>query len=371
MLCTRGPIVQVLRLAVLTAALGVAFAGTATAQDRPAFAPAVNRVIDDVIQPGYAALEEAASRQAELMGALCSAPNAETLDAAHDGFSDLVAAWSRVEMFRFGPAREDNRFERLFFWPDRRGRGLRQVQALIAEEDGSALSPETLQDKSVAVQGLLALEYVLHGTGAETLLEDSGYRCRYGLAIAQAVESTASGITAHWTTADGFAAVMRTAGPENTFYKSHGEAVQDFLRAASEQLQIVRDLKLGAAVGETPGKAKPKRAPFWRSDLTLASIAVNLDAVDTLFADGGIDALLPANVVRWSEMRSFELAQAQRVIAQLGETGEPWTVLASETEPHGRLVYAQIPLESAIRVVSERYPGALGLILGFNSLDGD
>ncbi len=70
-----------------------------------------------------------------------------------------------------GPAREDNRFERLFFWPDRRGRGLRQVQGILAEEDETATDPATLYQKSVAVQGLLALDFVLSGEGNETLVE--------------------------------------------------------------------------------------------------------------------------------------------------------------------------------------------------------
>jgi predicted lipoprotein len=69
---------------------------------------------------------------------------------------------------RFGPVTEENRLERILFWPDRKGIGLKQVQAAIAGEDATAADPQTLPGKSVAMQGLGALEFVLFGTGSDS-----------------------------------------------------------------------------------------------------------------------------------------------------------------------------------------------------------
>ena len=55
---------------------------------------------------------------------------------------------------------EDNRFERVLFFPDRKSTGLKQVQAALAKPEDSVTTMETLKDKSVAMQGLGALEFV-------------------------------------------------------------------------------------------------------------------------------------------------------------------------------------------------------------------
>jgi predicted lipoprotein len=53
------------------------------------------------------------------------------------------------------------------------------VQELLAKQDPTATDAATLRGKSVAMQGLQALEFVLYGTGSETLATGDDYRCRY------------------------------------------------------------------------------------------------------------------------------------------------------------------------------------------------
>ncbi len=219
------------------------------------------------------------------MDQLCREPNRENLAAARTSFKSLVDAWSGVEIVRFGPIRSENRFERLFFWPDRRSRGLKQVQALVAKQQTDAPSPNDLQKKSVAVQGLLALEFVLHGTGSETLSEAGNDRCELGKSMARAIELTISAVLEDWTKPGGYAETLQQPAADNPIYRSQEEVLQEILRAASEQLQIVRNLKIGAVIGDLPAKAKPKRAPFWCSDLTLVSLDRNLESVRGLFSE--------------------------------------------------------------------------------------
>ncbi len=80
-------------------------------------------------------------------------------------FDDVVDAWFRIYFLRFGPLVEENRFERIYFWPDPRGVILRQVGALLGEADPESLDPDRLAEKSVAVHGLPALEYAIFGSG--------------------------------------------------------------------------------------------------------------------------------------------------------------------------------------------------------------
>lgn len=336
----------------------------------PDFETAVATVIERAIVPAHESFSDAATAQAMTMERLCAQPGAGSLVDARAAFETLVLAWSRIEMFRFGPARTENRFEKLFYWPDRKGRGLKQVQAILATEDETASTAKTLSQKSVAVQGLPALEFVLFGTGADALASGSSFRCAYGLAIASVVADNAEALLAGWTEAGSFADDMRGAGGAESPYQSHQEVVQDLLRAASEQVQIVRDLKISASIGADPERAKPKRAPFWRSDLTLATMVANLNGVEVLLSSGLV-ALLPEAEVRHASALDFELGQARKTLDGLKSTGSDWIALAGQTEGHQKLAYALIPLAGAIRVIAESFPAALGLTLGFNSLDGD
>ena len=355
---------------ILVAAAAVSLAMGAPARAEPAFAEAVDRVIDAAIVPTHRAFAEAAAARVPKIDALCAAPSAGALEAARDGFADVLVAWSRVEMFRFGPARVGNRFEKIFYWPDRKGRGLRQIQRLLATEDASATTADGLAAKSVAVQGLPALEFVLFGTGADGLAAGAAYRCAYAAALARVVAANAAALLDGWTAAGGYADVMRAAGPGTGPYQTPGEAVQELLRALSVQLEVVRDLKVAPSLGDGLAAAKPKRAPFWRSDLTLATIQANLEGVDSLL-QGGLNDALPAADRSLADSVAFELAQARRTVSALRETGRPWLELAATEETYQRLVSLKFPVGGAGQVIGSRYPQAMGLVLGFNSLDGD
>jgi predicted lipoprotein len=127
--------------------------------------------LTEVIRPSYAALAAATGSLDDKVAALCKQPSAAALQAAKDAFAGAVDAWSKVEIFRFGPIVQDRRYERLFYWPDPKGIGLRQVQDALAKRDEDLTLPYELSAKSVALQGLPALEYLLYGDGAEALTE--------------------------------------------------------------------------------------------------------------------------------------------------------------------------------------------------------
>jgi len=67
------------------------------------------------------------------------------LKEARNAFATTVDAWSKVEIFRFGPINEDHRFDRLFYWPDPKSIGLKQVQDALAHRDQAATLPYALQ----------------------------------------------------------------------------------------------------------------------------------------------------------------------------------------------------------------------------------
>lgn len=326
----------------------------------------------DLMGGRYAALAESAGVLTQRFEELCDRPEAIALAATRQAARAAILDFARVELVRFGPARENNRFERLFFWPDRRGRGLQQVQRILHDEDDSATTVESLQQKSVAVQGLLALDFVLNGQGGETLaLPPAGFRCRYGRAIAGAIHQTAVELRDGWRGPDGFAAVMDAAGPDNPTFHEPGEVAQIWLQAAREQLEVTLKYKLLAVLGDDPQSARPKRLPFWRSGLGIATAAANVDAVRELFRDGRLDALLDEDNARLADELGFELDHALEAMNEALDGAAGDAALLADPDRHEALIYATSPVGGALQILAERYPEALGLITGFNALDGD
>ncbi len=123
---------------------------------------------------------------------------------------------------------------------------------------------------------------------------------------------------------------MREA--EGNIYRTHGEVVQDLVKAAAEEIQIVGDFKLGNVVGDSLADARPRLAPFWRSGLALASIAANIDGVAALGAV--VAAILPEADAEMGGALAFELSRARDAVAWLADENRPLAeILAEPDEP--------------------------------------
>ena len=98
----------------------------------------VTRSIADFVRPGYVRFHDATTALDKAAANLCKAPSDASLEAARAAFSSAIDSWSQIEIIRFGPVTEENRLERILFWPDRKSIGLKQVQAALADRDRTA-----------------------------------------------------------------------------------------------------------------------------------------------------------------------------------------------------------------------------------------
>ncbi len=276
----------------------------AAAQEEDALSPrAVNeaavpsvmaRAVDGFIIPGYRDLAEATNSLSDASAALCKSPSDATLDVARSAFSSVVQAWSAIEIIRLGPALEQNRFERFLFYPDRKSTGRKQVQAILAKQDESATTAESLKGKSVAVQGLGALELVLYGNGAEILSSGSGgFRCRYGLAVSQNLRNIAGEFLAEWEKPDGIQAAWKKPGTSNPLFRDNKEAATELLGVLVHSVEMVKDQRLrpfyAGTIDGKPDKGRPKLAIYWRSVNTMPAISANFSALQRLFDTAGME----------------------------------------------------------------------------------
>lgn len=362
-----------IRSTMLLLAVAICVATTATAgmaQAEP-LSPkqAAMHAVESYFQPGHRRLLTEARKLEDRMRELCAAPEPRRLGNARDQFGALVTAWSRIELVRFGPALRDNRIERILFWPDRRGIGLRQVQAVLAAEDERATNPKTLHAKSVAAQGLIALEYALFGTGSDKLTgHANSFRCRYALAIAGNIAGVAGELHARWTATNGIAAQLVNPSATNTVYRTDQEVMSQIIGVLAHGLEAIRDTRIKPMLGSSASDARPRAALFWRSGKTIASVRANFIGLRTLFEQARIADTLPPASAAVANAIQFEFRNVDRSLSALTL---PIDRAVIDSNQRGKLEYLVILSQSLQKLIGQDVSVALGLSVGFSSADGD
>lgn len=329
----------------------------------------VAKSIGDFVRPGYSRFRDTTASLGQAVNSLCKTPSYASLGAARDAFSATVDSWSSIEIIRFGPVTEKNRLERILFWPDRKSIGLKQVQAVLADKDPTATDATQFAGKSVAMQGLGALEFVLYGTGAEELSGEAGtFRCAYGLAISKNLETISGELATEWADPAGFSQKWREFGPQNPLYRDGSEALAELLEVFINGLELIRDQRLGGFLGADEKADKPRQAVFWRSGKTADVLAANMEGLKALLDASGIAPALP-ETARWiGQSADFEFNNA--ITAAKAARGPVAEVLADPAK-RGKLAYFGMVTSSLSEIFGTRLTAELGLTAGFSSLDGD
>ncbi|MCV9962372.1 hypothetical protein OIU34_10720 [Pararhizobium sp. BT-229] len=333
----------------------------------------MQKAVDDFIRPGYRDLMEGTESLAEAAHVLCEKPSEETLGDVQMTFDEVVQQWSTIEIVRVGPVIEGNRFERFLFFPDRKSTGLKQVQRILATNDETATSAETLKGKSVAAQGLGALEYVLYGTGAEVLAsEKNGFRCRYGAAIADNLKSVATELSAEWEKPDGVQAAWKKPGPDNPVYRDGKEAATELLGILVHGVESIRDQRLrpfyAGIIKGVPDKGHPKLAIYWRSGNTMPALSANFMALQTLFNTADMQALLPDD--KRSMVRAINYV-LQAIVDDADQIDLPIDEAIADEEQRGRLNRILQNTNDVLQRLNLDFGAAIGLGAGFSFADGD
>src|SRR5262245_61558009 len=87
----------------------IPLAPASAARAETAHAAIARAALTEVVRPGYAALADETAALGEKVGVLCETPSADSLETARKAFASAVAAWSMVEILRFGPIVENHR----------------------------------------------------------------------------------------------------------------------------------------------------------------------------------------------------------------------------------------------------------------------
>ncbi len=356
-----------LLLAVLLAVL----AAPAFAQSAIPNREIVEGAVDGYIRPAFAQFAEEAGALRQDVAALCAAPSAEALMETQDQFRATIIAFSRIEFVRIGPLRIADRYERLLFWPDRKGIALRQVQSALAEQDPTAAAPETLQEKSVAMQGLVALEYLLFGTGSGDLGSGAAaYRCTYAAASSSLIAGLADTLSTEWhdDSPTGHKAALTDPKPDAEEYRTELEAQERLASTLIHGTETIRDQRIMPILGTAQGSPKPRSALFWRSKMTAPALAANFDGLHDFFLAARYPDAVGAQNAWVANGAIFEFENAARAAAAITD---PIEQAVADPVQFDALKYMSIITGSLDNLLGENLAAMLGLAVGFSALDGD
>ena len=241
----------------------------------------------------------------------------------------------------------------------------------MRSRDPDALEAETLRGKSVAVQSMTALERVLFDKSSERLAsgtEAAVFACGFGAAVAANVAYQGGRVLDEWSKSPSYADYMLNPGFHTPIYVDSNSVAASLVATFTFALEFLRDRKIYGPLGREPGRAKPKRTQWRLSGLGLHSLTLNIQALKDLYTISGLGEVLPEKE-RWiasSARSNFELAA--EVLADL-EKSLPDAV--GDPAQRDRLIYLGKLMRNLQRLLGEETPRALGVVLGFEGVDGD
>ena len=319
------------------------------------------------IRPSYEALVLATSALEKSMHSFCAKPNAQRRETIEQGFEKALLSWSRIDHIRFGPISQKNRISRFVFWPDHKNIGLKQVKKALRRKNKSVLSLKRLQGKSVALQGLSALEFLLYGKGRNKLAKKKSFRCAYAKTITKNLALMSRQTLQGWRDGSPFAQHFLHPNKDNPVYLKEDEITLALFLSFTTELKIVYHLKLGRPLGKSLKKSKPRRAAFWRSGLSYKVIEANMKGVADLF-DRVFGTLVSRSDPGVEEGVLNDFEQVSRDLK--GFTSPIQQAVYDKTARAGLLnlqkLVDQIKTSAGRAIIK-----AADLSMGFNALDGD
>lgn len=332
----------------------------------------VERSIESYIRPAMTQFATVSAVLPEKVASVCAASNAETKAQFSAQFSEVVRSFGSINFLRFGPLVADDRLSRLAFLPDPRGIAQRQIRKVYGNADAGVSNQEELKGKSVALQGLTALQLIAFDADTRVVLGDDGktreFTCAYARAIAGNVAMIAAELDAAWQDPDGYSAHLLKPDAGSDRIRTSKEGIEMIFNALVTGMIIVKDQDILPSLGKKHGKAKPNRVPFSRSANGLDYLLSELNGIRRALAaaEYGLDldeefAWLPGSLDYEFENAETLLSGMRTPIRQTLKTGQTY----------GQMTVLVITLDSIRDTMALELAGALDLSGGFNALDGD
>lgn len=318
------------------------------------------------ILPAYQHLASEAGELAEAATSLCQTPDQQHLENTRQAFTDTLDAWQHISHVQFGPVQFLMRNYSIQYWPDRKGIGRRQLQAVLQMPADTPFDDEFFHQASISIKGLPALEQLLYREDALRALQGTGLDCRLTQAIANNVAQMAQGISADWQ--QEYEAMLAPQSADDDEAGPVPDLSIDLMKSLVEPIELIRDTKLRAVMGRGPDATYPHRAENWLSGHSLANIRANMEAAQQLYYGdtAGLDQLL--RQAGQEQLADRIVSQFKQIDAQLAPLGDS---LTQALEQHYDTLSALAADLKVLNTTLNDAMLALDVQLGFNSRDGD
>ncbi len=291
----------------------------------------------------------------------CEQPDEDKLNSLRAINRQTFLTWQAVQHLRFGPVQFLSRDSRIHFWPDQRGVIAKHYKKLLEEV---LLNEEKfdISEKSIALQGLSALEYLLYKKLPPTKKD-----CVVIVAITENLQTMAQGIVHDWTSSkDPYLPYFIYPGTrDHLIYETEQELVEQIVNSIYTELEFIVTKKLAIPLGDSIEKSRGRLAEGSRSMASLSAIAANLKACRELYMLAFASEL--SNYPLNGKIKSA-FDQAQHTLVQINM---PLKEAVRHAEQ--RVIVEQLLNDISLlkKLISTELTQELDLTLGFNALDGD
>lgn len=301
-----------------------------------------------------------------------SARSAEDLAALRNRWVAAMNGWEGIQSIQFGPITEDNQAWKVQFWPDRKNLIARKTEQFVNGDE--AITLPALQESSVVIQGLSAMEYLLYDKPAAKLTGDDaqGY-CDHLNAAASNLQQVADFLHAGWhPSGKNYLGTWQSPGPDNLNYPDQNAAIGALIETIVYGLERIKRDKLQRPLGLEGGQANTFLLEWWRSQQSREAILINLHSLQLLYSAGkgpGLDELLKKHGA--AELSDKVTAQFDRAISATASIEGSLEQNHAEATNAEAIATLYATLGDLLAAFKREIPSTLGITLGFNSNDGD
>lgn len=278
---------------------------------------------------------------------LCEAPSEEKLNQAKGKWIETMRAWQPFVGGNSGNEAAMSISWNIQFYPDKKNTTGRQLTQLLKKD--AVPTAEELAQRSVAVQGLGAIEWLLFD-GAE--VESMDMRCPLTLSVVSRTVKSAEELDSAWQ-----------VNPWNDVTGKQLEA--ETLRGVTSQLDAISKT-LSLPMGK-PGFPKPYQAQAWRSGQSNAFLRDGLVSLQQRYESILQPLLVEKGHTELAHRLDFHFESA---VKSVPESMSMAPLLADKAGYQSLMIVAN-NIDYLQSALSDEVGPTLGLVVGFNSTDGD
>ncbi|RXJ74210.1 iron-regulated protein A precursor [Veronia nyctiphanis] len=262
-------------------------------------------------------------------------------------WKETMNAWMSLQGVDMGSEELLSLSWQIQFYPDKKNTTGRKISELLKQD--TPLTSEYIAAQSVAVQGLGAMEWMLFDSTSDML---TPRHCELAVAISQHLSRSARAYREAWEI-NPFSMADEMAETRNT------------LSALSHQLDRVMK-KLSMPLGK-PGLPKSYQAEAWRSQQSLAFLKQSIISMSRLY-QADLNVLLRE---KGHEALAARLSEHWRIALDSVPESDGMRGRLETVRGYQSLLTVYNNLEYIQLAISDEVAPLLGVVVGFNSTDGD